>query len=118
MDKENLKNDKMLRLFLERSLLSDRQFDIIYKRIHGEKVGGMSRGAYYRLLKQSREKVEGIVYSLLLLAYVGMLDGKRQGVLIQLLKQVDMIAQGAAGDDVIYDVIDVIDKLVRGISKV
>ncbi|MEM0367631.1 MAG: hypothetical protein QW572_02430 [Candidatus Nitrosocaldus sp.] len=119
MVEDDLKNDKILRFFLERSLFSDRQFDIIYNRIHGEREGGISRGAYYRILRQSREKVEGIIYSLLLLKYIGMLDSKKQGILIQLLKQVDVISHSSTDDDVIYDVIyDVIDRLVKGMSKV
>lgn len=118
MDRDDLNDDKILRFFLERSLFSARQFDIIYRRIHGGRDLGISRGAYYRLLKQSREKVEGIIYSLLLLTYIGMLDGKKQEVLLQLLKQIDVISRSSAdSDDVIY-VMDVIDKLVKGMSRV
>ncbi|MEM0364789.1 MAG: hypothetical protein QW450_01430 [Candidatus Nitrosocaldus sp.] len=117
MDRDDLNDDKILRSFLERSLFSVRQFDIIYKRIHGERDQGISRGAYYRLLKQSREKVEGIIYSLLLLTYIGMLDDKKQRMLLQLLKQIDVISHSnVASDDVIY-VIDVIDRLVKGMSS-
>ncbi|MEM0029456.1 MAG: hypothetical protein QW557_01285 [Candidatus Nitrosocaldus sp.] len=48
-----------------------------------------------------------------------MLDSKKQGILIQLLKQVDVISHSSTDDDVIYDVIyDVIDRLVKGMSKV
>ncbi|MEM2923861.1 MAG: hypothetical protein QW560_05575 [Candidatus Nitrosocaldus sp.] len=118
MDRNNLKNDKLLRLFLERSLFSKRQFDIIYRRVHGERDQRISRGAYYRLLRQSREKVEGIIYSLLLLTYIGVLDGKKQGMLLQLFKQIDVISHSNVASDDVIDVIDVIDRLVKGMSSV
>lgn len=115
---DNLNNDKMLRFFLEKSLFSNRQFNIIYNRIHGEQDRGISRGAYYRLLKQSREKIEGIIYSMLLLKYIGILDNKKQSALIQLLKQIDVISHSTDDDDVINNVIDVIDRLVKNMCKV
>ncbi len=118
MVKDYLNNDKILGFFLEKSLFSKRQFDIIYNRIQRERDQGISRGAYYRLLKQSREKMEGVIYSMLLLRYIGMLDNKKQDVLIQLLKQIDVISHSNTDDDVIYSVIDVIDRLVKGICKV
>lgn len=119
MGSVDLKDDEILRFFLERSLFSARQFDIIYRRVHGRRDEGISRGAYYRLLKQSREKVEGVVYSMLLLAYIGALDRSRRGVLVRLLEQVDVISQSdAIAGDVIRDVIDVIDRLVRSMSRI
>ncbi|MFN4336856.1 MAG: hypothetical protein ACK4FV_04665 [Candidatus Nitrosocaldus sp.] len=55
---------------------------------------------------------------MLLLKYIGILDNKKQSALIQLLKQIDVISHSTDDDDVINNVIDVIDRLVKNMCKV
>ena len=119
MGSGEIKQNEILRFIIERSLITSKQLDIISKRLRGERgVQGRSRGAYYRLLKQSRDKLAGLIYSLLLLQLIGLLDEQTKGVLERLSKQVAVTQSGDVDEQTAHDVIRVMDELVRRISKV
>ena len=119
MDSSAPKINDVLRFIIENSLITEKQLDMIYKRLKGERgLENKSRGAYYRLLEQSRAKIRGVVYSILLMELIGLLDERRKGLLARLVKQVVVMQgsdiQGGMGGDVIR----VMDELVRRLSKV
>ena len=114
-----MKNNEVLNFIIERSLFTSKQFDIISKRIRDEQpLQQRSKGAYYRLLKQSRNKLSGLIYSILLLQLVGLLDEQTKNVLDRLSKQVAVTQSSDMDEQVARDVIRVMDEVVRRISKV
>jgi hypothetical protein len=119
MGSDEIKINEVLRFIIENSLITAKQLEIISKRLKGERyVQNRSRGAYYRLLEQSRAKIRGIIYSILLLELIGLLDQQGKEVLERVAKQV-VVTQGSDIDEwTARDVIRVIDELVRRLSKV
>jgi len=119
MGSDEIKNNAILNFIIERSLFTSKQFDVISKRIRGEhSLQQRSRGAYYRLLKQSRDKLSGLIYSILLLQLSGLLDEQTRNVLDRLSKQIVVTQSGDMDEQVARDVIRIMDELVRRISKV
>lgn len=118
MGSDERKINEVLRFIIENSLITAKQLEIISKRLKGERdVQNRSRGAYYRLLEQSRAKIRGIIYSILLLELIGLFDQQGKEVLERLAKQV-VVTQGSDIDEwTARDVIRVIDELVRRLSK-
>jgi len=122
MDSKDLKYNRLIRFLLERSLISKGQFEIIYTRkVMGKgfdyDVKNRSKGAYYRLLGQSRSKVESILYSILLLVAIDALDKRALHVMQQLIEQISIIASRDIDDADANDVISIIQELVKQISK-
>jgi hypothetical protein len=77
---------------LKNSLFTERQTYIIYKRLATKKnVISISRGAYYRQLRQCRHKVISILYSILLLQHVGAIDRQSLSVLQGLSNKLGVI---------------------------
>jgi hypothetical protein len=76
---------------LGNSLFTERQTYIIYKRLTKKNVIGISRGAYYRQLRQCRHKVVSILYSILLLENIGAIDHQSLSVLQALSKKLGVI---------------------------
>ena len=119
MGSDEIKINEVLRFIIENSLITAKQLEIISKRLKGVRyVQNRSRGAYYRLLEQSRAKIRGIIYSILLLELIGLLDQQGKEVLERVAKQV-VVTQGSDIDEwTARDVIRVIDELVRRLSRV
>src|SRR5919206_4765304 len=79
---------------LANSLFTDRQMHIIYESLLNRKnVGGISRGAYYRQLKQCRRKIVGILYSILLLQSIGAIDHQSLSILQRLSESFSMMSK-------------------------
>jgi hypothetical protein len=119
MGSGEVKNNEILNFIIERSLFTSKQFDIISKRRRGERVvEHRSRGAYYRLLKQSRDKLSGLIYSILLLQLAGLLDDQTRNVIDRLVKQVAVTQSSDIDEQVARDVMYVMDEVVRRISRI
>lgn len=77
---------------LGNSLFTERQTYIIYKRLAAKRnVISISRGAYYRQLRQCRHKIISILYSILLLQYMGAIDRQSLSVLQGLSNKLGVI---------------------------
>lgn len=119
MGNDEIKINEVLRFIIENSLLTEKQLDIISKRLKGERhVQNRSRGAYYRLLEQGRAKIRGIIYSVLLLELMGLLDEQGKQVLDRLVKQIAVTQDSDIDEWTARDVIRVMDEVVRRLSKV
>lgn len=60
---------------IENSLFTDRQIDIIFKKLNKtDRPINMTAGSYYRQIKQCRRKVRRLLYSLLLLRSLNVID--------------------------------------------
>ena len=104
------------------SLFTPRQLDIISKRLQGSgRAQNISSGAYYRQVRQCRDKVNAILYSMILLQSTGIVQPEASSALARLAEQVGVIF-ASEGSDVtgklnVNDVISVIDQLVKRMSK-
>jgi hypothetical protein len=84
---------------LANSLFTDRQMCIIYESLVKRKnVGGISRGAYYRQLKQCRHKIVGILYSILLLQSIGAIDHQSLSILQRLSESFSVMSKEGQSD--------------------
>jgi hypothetical protein len=104
------------------SLFTPRQLSIISKKLRGGgRAPNISSGAYYRQVKQCRDKVNAVLYSMILLQSTGILQPEALSALGRLAEQLGVIfaSEGSdvAGKLSVKDVISVIDQLVKTISK-
>jgi hypothetical protein len=104
------------------SLFTSRQLAIISKRLQGGgKVENITSGAYYRQVRQCREKVAAVLYSVVLLQSTGIVQAETLDALGRLAEQLGVIFASEGSDVVgklsVNDVISVIDQLVKRMSK-
>jgi len=107
---------------LANSLFTPRQLSIISKRLQGGgRAQNISSGAYYRQVKQCRDKVNAVLYSMILLQSTGILQPETSGALDRLAEQMRVIFASESSDVAtklsVTDVISVIDQLVKRMSK-
>jgi hypothetical protein len=104
------------------SLFTPRQLSIISKRLQGGgRAPNISSGAYYRQVKQCRDKVNAVLYSTILLQSTGIVQPEALSAIGKLAEQLGVIF-ASEGSDVasrlsVDDVISVIDQLVKRMSK-
>jgi len=105
------------------SLFTRRQLSIISNRLQGGgKAENISSGAYYRQVKQCRDKVAAVLYSMILLQSTGILQPDAMMTLGRLAEQLGVIFASESSDisssgQRINDVMSVIDQLVKRMSK-
>lgn len=87
------------REIIANSLFTERQIYIISNRLAGKTLReNISRGAYHRQLKQCRNKITGLFYSLLLLKSIGAIDHQTLSILMTLSDQLDVILSDEYSD--------------------
>jgi len=104
------------------SLFTPRQLSIISKKLQGGgRAQNISSGAYYRQVGQCREKVNAVLYSMILLQSTGIVQPETLTALSRLVEQLRVIFASESSDVVsrlsVNDVISVIDQLVKRMSK-
>jgi hypothetical protein len=105
------------------SLFTPRQLSIISKRLQGSgKAENISSGAYYRQVRQCREKVAAVFYSMILLQSTGVIQPDALTTLGRLADQLGVIFASessdiSSGEQRVNDVMSVIDQLVKRMSK-
>lgn len=112
----------VLEQLVANSLFTPRQLAIISKRLQGQgRAQNISSGAYYRQVKQCRDKVAGVLYSMLLLQSTGILQPEALGTLSRLADQLGVILSAERSDITdesrLNDVMSVMDTLVKRMSK-
>ncbi len=119
MGARELKDNIIIRFLLERSLISEGQFEIIYKR--GVAKGGydasIKRGAYYRLLGQARSKVESIICSMILLSILNLLDDSKMDVMQRLVEQIKALISRDISEDDAQVAINAIQAVLKQMSR-
>ena len=109
---------------LQKSVFTNRQISIIYKRaINQSKGENISAGAYYRQLKQCRLKIRSVLYSILLLRLYGVLDDQAINTLDKIALQLDVMSQASGtndtvNDQLVHDVASVVQRLISTMCKV
>jgi hypothetical protein len=92
MPSDEINFNNIYRDIVANSLFTDRQMYIISKHLMDRNsVKSISRGAYYRQIKQCRHKIISILYSILLLQSIGAIDYKTLSVLQTLADRLSVI---------------------------
>lgn len=116
------KSNALLGQLVANSLFTPRQLTIISKRLQGRgRAQNITSGAYYRQVRQCRDKVAGVLYSVLLLQSTGVLQPEALATMARLAEQLGVILSADSSDIIdearLADVITVMDTLVKRMSK-
>jgi len=117
MESSNMNFTVILNHFIANSILTKKQTSIIYnKMLKAKPMNNITSGAYYRQLRQCRDKTRRVVYTLLLLRLLNAVDIQAFSVLNQVNNQLNVISNQQ--NDVIdvtslNDVISLIDNVIR-----
>jgi len=103
----------IIQKIIKKSLFTERQIEIILKKKKLLDVEfGVSKGAYYRQLAQSRSKVESVYYTLILLqAYDVILPDS--DVISRLAEQLNVMKDSDYAPENERQIVDVIQKAVK-----
>ena len=113
-DIEGYNFNNIIRQIIKKSLFTERQIEIILNQKDlAESKFSITKGAYYRQVGQSREKLVSLFYSIILLRGLGILLPDDIDVISKLSEQVSVINQSEIFPEREEDVINVIDRLVR-----
>ncbi len=111
-DNSNFNN--IMKQIIKKSLFTERQIQIILNRKNlSEYNFGISKGAYFRQVSQSRDKLMGFYYSIVLLRSLGILLPDDIDVISRLSEQVSVIKDSDVFPEREEQVLNLIDKLVR-----
>ena len=103
---------------IKKSLFTERQIEIILNQKDLlESSFSISKGAYYRQVGQSREKLVALFYSIILLRGLGILLPDDIDVISKLSEQISVINDSDIFPEREDEVISVIDKLIRQASN-
>lgn len=106
--------NNLIREIIKNSLFTERQIEIIlnYKNLLESDLQ-ISRGAYYRQLGQSRNKLKSFYYTAVLLRALGILLPDDIDVMSQLSEQVGVIKDSDVFPERVEEAMSVIDKVIR-----
>ena len=108
------KFNNIINEIIKKSLFTEKQIEIILnQRKLLDSSFSISKGAYYRQVSQSREKLVGFFYSMVLLKGLMVLNEKDDDVISKLSEQLRVIHDGSVPPEREEDIIDVIDKVIR-----
>ena len=103
----------IIREIIKKSLFTERQIEIILKQKKVLDVEfGVSKGAYYRQLAQSRSKIESVYYTIILLQALDVIL-TNSDVISRLTEQVNVMKDGDFTPENERQIMDVIQKTVR-----
>lgn len=116
-----IKNLYIFDEIIEKSLFTRKQISIIYNKLHRAKIEEkMSSGAYYRQVKQCKNKLYSLMYTILLFKTLKIIDDKTLLIIESIVDQLDSLLQNGknhADDPIPQDVINVIDKIIKKSSS-
>jgi len=108
----------IIKEIIKKSLFTERQIEIILKQKKMLDVEfGVSKGAYYRQLAQSRSKIESVYYTLILLQALDVIL-TNSDVISRLAEQVNVMKDGSFTPEYEDQIIDVIQKTVKQLVDV
>ncbi|MGQ0376579.1 MAG: hypothetical protein ACT4OW_03635 [Nitrososphaerota archaeon] len=118
-DSEIYRFNNIINEIIKKSLFTERQIEIIlrHKNLIEFKLS-ISKGAYYRQVNQSREKLLRFYYSIILLRGLGIVLPDDIDMISQLSEKISVIKDGDVFPERELEIIDVIDRMVRQLSKV
>lgn len=106
--------NNLIRRIIKKSLFTERQIEIILNHKNLRQIEfGISKGAYFRQVSQSRDKLMGLYYSIVLLRGMGVLLPDDIDVISRLAQQVSVIKDSDIFPEREDEVMEVMNKLVR-----
>ena len=106
--------NNIIRQIIKKSLFTERQIEIILNQKDLlESEFSITKGAYYRQVGQSREKLIALFYSIILLRGLSILLPDDIDVISKLSEQVSVINEGEIFPEREQEVISVLDRLIR-----
>ena len=106
--------NNIIRQIIKKSLFTERQIEIILnQRDLLESNFSITKGAYYRQVGQSREKLIALFYSIILLRGLGILLPDDIDVISKLSEQISVINESDIFPEREEEVISVIVRLIR-----
>ena len=106
--------NNIIRQIIKKSLFTERQIEIILNQKDLlESKFPITRGAYYRQVGQSRDKLIALFYSVMLLRALGILLPDDIDVISKLSEQVGVINESDVFPEREEEVMDVIDRVIR-----
>jgi hypothetical protein len=113
----NYNFNNIIREIIKKSLFTERQIEIILNQKNLlETKFNISKGAYFRQVSQSRNKIIAFYYTVVLLRGLGILLPDDIDVMYRLSDQVSVIQGGDVFPEREQQIIDVIDKAIRQAS--
>lgn len=112
IERSNFNN--IIRKIIKKSLFTERQIEIILNQKDLlESKFTITKGAYYRQVRQSRDKLIALFYSIILLRGLGILLPDDIDVISKLSEQISVINESDIFPEREDEVISVIDRLIR-----
>ncbi len=106
--------NNIIREIIKKSLFTERQIEIILNQKDLVEVKmAITKGAYYRQVSQSRNKLRALFYSVILLRGLGIILPDDFDVMSRLSQQISVIKDGDVFAEREGEVLDVIDRLVN-----
>ena len=123
MSARDLEFNEFLRHIIKNSLFTERQLYIISKVKEKQKLlNGVSSGAYYRQIRQCKNKIFGILYSMMLLRIINVLDEQAFHTIDELSDRLANIISQPNSDLIrdieITSVISKMDQLISSLSSI
>jgi hypothetical protein len=119
LDITNTEKNTLLSNIIENSTFTKRQIQIIYKIYNKEKKpSNISAGAYYREIKQCKEKIRKTYYSFIILSWIGLLDNDRIIALNSIAQRIYSLQElsDKNHDKNLDNVMDIIKQIINKIS--
>ena len=118
----DVNSNQLFSEIVAKSLFTDRQIAIIFNRLRsGGRPANLTSGAYFRQVKQCRDKVGAVLYSAILLQSTGVLEENGLVALSQVSDQLRVIFSPEARDilppDRMEGVMSVMSQLVKRVSR-
>jgi len=108
--------NNILHQIIKKSLFTERQIEIILNHKNlVETEFGISKGAYFRQVNQSKNKLIGLYYSIILLRGLGVILPDDMDVISRLSEQISVIQDSDVFPEREEQIIDVMDKAIRQI---
>lgn len=110
--------NNIIKEIIKKSLFTERQIEIILKQKNLVEIKlNISKGAYYRQVSQSKEKLLRFYYSVVLLRGLGIILPDDIDMMSQLSEQISVIKDGDIFPERELEIIDVIDKMIKQLNK-
>ena len=110
--------NNILREIIKKSLFTERQIEIILNHKNlAESRFSISRGAYFRQVGQSRNKLISLYYSIILLRGLGVILPDDIDVISRLSEQISVIQNSDVFPEREEQIIGVMDKAIRQIAE-
>ena len=109
----------IIKEIIDKSLFTERQIEILLDSKGLRKSAfAVSRGAYYRQSRQSRDKLVKFYYTAVLLRGLGVLLPDDLDVMSRLAEQISVIQNGEITEERETEILNVVDKIIRQASNV